>query len=265
MYDNIEPFKCDPPGTFLEVIPHPNGTDQTIEKAIMMEHRFAFFFWMKWYNNLQNSNKLAQPAPTLVTIDWHRDLAPVPDQQKRNLQELDQTNLSDVANYVWARFDQTNDGHILCAAWLNLIGDIVLLQNTTGTQHDSFIDMHGNKHGIYEFKSLDEFQNFMLDREDKNIFFDIDLDYFIHGKGKRYYSEDFERYSDEEIKEVIDYTKPVFQYMLPLIDGITIAQEPGYCGGIANSCQIMNVLHKQLFNEDRNWRHLSEHTKSKHQ
>lgn len=258
MYDNIEPQSCNPPGTHLEEITHAGNPDRTIEKAIIMEHRFAFFFWMKWRNQLADSDNLNQPAPTLVTIDWHRDLAPVPNEQKNNLETLDQQNLSDVANYVWAQLDQTNDGHIFCAAWLNLIDDIILLQNTTGYQESSFIDMNGNEHRVYEFREFEQFQDFMTDRNDRNIFFDVDLDYFIHGKGKRYYSHDFKRYSDEEIKQEVDIHLPVFQHICPKIDGITLALEPGYCGGIVNACQIMDIFHSQLFSEDNEWKTISE-------
>lgn len=258
MYDNIDPRSCNPPGTFLRTVPHPGGDDRSIEKAVIMEHRFAFFFWMKWRNQLHNNEWLQQTAPTLVTIDWHRDLAPVPDDQKEKLQQIEQQNLSDVANYVWAQFEQTNDGHILCAAWLNLIGDIVLLQNTTQYQESTFTDMNGNEHQIYEIQDYGQFTDLMQQRKDQNVFFDIDLDYFIHGKGSSQYSENFQRYTDDEIKAVIDHRNPVFRQILPQIDGITIAQEPGYCGGIINSCHIMNVVHGQLFDEQGRWRHLSE-------
>ena len=254
MYENIEPNSCNPPGTHLEKISHAGEQSYSIEKAIIMEHRFAFFFWMKWRSQLHKKDLLNQSAPTLVTIDWHRDLAPVPDDQKEKLKQLDQNNLSDISNYVWAQLDQTNDGHILCAAWLNLIGDIILLQNTTGYQKNTFIDKDGNEHNIYEFRDFEQFQSFMIGRDDNNIFFDVDLDYFIHGKGKRHYSDDFERYSDAEIKDVVDRTHPVFEYMIPRTDGITLALEPGYCGGIVNACQIMDVFHSQLFTEQNEWK-----------
>ncbi|NGP88825.1 hypothetical protein [Fodinibius halophilus] len=256
MYENVDTQNCHPPGTFCRQLPHPSGDDRTIEKAVIMEHRFAFFYWLKWTNSLRDNGLLTQSPPTLVTIDWHRDLAPTPDDQKKRLLELDQSNLSDVSNYVWAQFDQTNDGHILCATWLNLVGDVILLKNSAEDMHDVVTDHDGNKHHIHEFRSFDRFQEFMLERDDKNIFFDVDLDYFIHGKGKRYYSEDFKRYSDKEITQVIDPKLPIFQHIFPKIDGITLAQEPGYCGGIVNSCKIMEVIHSQLFGDENNWRHL---------
>lgn len=227
-----------------------------IEKAIIMEHRFAFVFWMKWYHTLRKEAWLEQSAPTLVTIDWHRDLAPPTDEMKEQLNQLDQSNLSDASNFVWARFDQTNDGHVLCAAWLNLIGDIILLKNTGRQQKDSFTDVDGVNHTIFEFREYEQFEEFLLQRDDKNIFLDIDLDYFIHGKGNRYYSDDFSRYSDEEIEQIINPDNPAFQHILPNINGITIAQEPGYCGGIRNSCHIMEVIHSQLFDERGEWKHL---------
>lgn len=258
MYDNIEPYHCNPPGTHCEPITHPAGSDRTIDKAVIMEHRFAFVFWVKWCRRLREEIWLQQSAPTLLTIDWHRDLAPPGDNLKKELGNLDQSNLSDVSNFVWARFDQTNDGHILCAAWLNLIGDIILLKNTGRQQQDNFKDKDGETHTIFEFQEYDQFEDFMMQRDDQNIFFDIDLDYFIHGKGNRYYSDDFSRYSDDEIKQIINPENPAFKHMLPNIDGITIAQEPGYCGGIRNSCHIMEVIHSQLFDEQDNWKHLNQ-------
>lgn len=261
MHDNVEPYNCNPPGTFRNVMPHPSGDGRTIEKAVIMEHRFAFVFWMKWRNLLQNDGQLQQPAPTLITIDWHRDLAPPPDEQKSRLKELDQENLSDISNYVWAQFDQTNDGHILCAAWLSLIGDIILLKNTAGQMQDTFIDMNDKEHTIFEFREYDQFEKFLLQRDDQNIFFDIDLDYFIHGKGSSTYSENFSRYSDKEIEHIINPESKAFKHILPNIDGMTVALEPSYCGGIFNSCKIMETVHSQLFDEENNWKHLTKQTK----
>lgn len=257
MYDNIAPSKCDPPGTFREVVAHPGGYNRVIEKAVVMEHRFAFVFWMKWKQVLQKRKWLHQQAPTLVTIDWHRDLAPPDERQKVRLGKLDPSSLSNAANYVWARFDQTNDGHILCAAWLNLVGDIILLKNSAGEMQDTFIDRDENQHHIFEFREFDRFEAFLTQRDDNNIFLDIDLDYFIHGKGNVFYPGTFEPYSQKEIKAVIDNQSPAFNYLLSRIDGMTIAQEPSYCGGIANSCQIMKVVNNQLFDGQNNWRHLT--------
>lgn len=255
MYKHIQSHKCDPPGTFREIVPHPGENGRVIEKAIIMEHRFAFLFWMKWKNVLQSKNWLHQNAPTLVTIDWHRDLAPPSPELKKELKKLDQSNLSDVANFVWARFDQTNDGHILCAAWLNLIGDVILLKNSASELRDTIVDMNGKNHGIFEFRKYERFENFLLQRNDQNIFFDIDLDYFIHGKGSVLYPESFERYSDEEIRAVINNDNPAFRQILSKIDGMTIAQEPSYCGGISNSCKIMDVINSQFFNNRNEWKH----------
>ncbi|MGD8427770.1 MAG: hypothetical protein PVH63_09055 [Balneolaceae bacterium] len=258
MHERENSYKCDPPGTFREIVPHPGKHDRAIEKAVVMEHRFAFFFWMKWHNTLRQRGWLRQHAPTLVTMDWHRDLAAPTEEQKAALEKLNPVRLDEVAKYVWAHFDQTNDGHILCAAWLDLIGDVILLQNTGSKRQDTFQDMNGNKHIIYEFREYKQLTEFLSQREDQNIFLDIDLDYFIHGKGTRegYYSDNFHRYADEEIRQIIDYQKPVFQHILPHIDGITIAQEPSYCGGITNSCHIMEIIHSQLFDGEHNWRHL---------
>ncbi|MCW9705627.1 hypothetical protein [Fodinibius salsisoli] len=256
----IDPENFDPPGTFRETIPHPAGHHRAIEKAIMMEHRFAFFFWMKWTRVLQSHSWLQQEAPTLVTIDWHRDLAPPTAEQKEGLDRLNSANLSEVAQYVWKKFDQTNDGHILCAAWLNLVGDIILLKNSADSMQHTFTDRNGHRHTIREFRELNQLENYLQQRKDKNIFLDVDLDYFIHGKGNIVYPDTFEPYSAQEIKAVIDYENKFFKYLLPRIDGMTIAQEPSYCGGIVNSCRIMEVVNSQLFDKNNNWRHLDSST-----
>lgn len=253
MYENVDPSGCTPPGTYSETIPHPGIADRNIEKAIIMEHRFAFFFWMKWRSRLQDEGLITQSGPTLISIDWHRDLAPTPEKLKESLLKLDPSNLSEVSNYVWARFDQTNDGHIGCATWLNIVGDVILLENSGGERQDIFVDHEGNDHTVYEFQEFSRFQEFILRRNDPHIFFDIDLDYFIHGKGSQQYSENFDRYSTGEIKEIIDLQHPLFNHILPTIEGMTIALEPGYCGGITNSCKIMEVVHSQLFDGKKNW------------
>ncbi|SMO46849.1 hypothetical protein [Fodinibius sediminis] len=257
MYENIEPLKCNPPGTFREVVAHPGGEDRAIEKAIIMEHRFAFVFWMKWKRALEKRGWLEQAAPTLVTIDWHRDLAPPDREQKEGLLGLDQSNLSDVSNYVWGRFDQTNDGHIFCAAWLNLVGDIILLKNSSGPMEDTFADRHGCEHRIFEFRDVERMEAFLVQRDDRNIFLDIDLDYFIHGKGNVFYPGTFEPYTEEEIRSVINIERDAFRYILSRMDGLTIAQEPSYCGGIANSCSIMKIVNNQFFDARNNWKHLN--------
>jgi len=263
MYDNMNPHDCNPPGTHCESVSHPGGEEKTIEKAVIMEHRFAFFFWMKWVHRLHKQDRLKRP-PTLVTIDWHRDLAPPTESQKEELHRLNPENLSDIANYVWAQFDQTNDGHVLSAAWLNLVGDIILLKHSASEMHETFVDQDGKKHEIYEFREYEHLCNFLKDRSDPHVFLDIDLDYFIHGKGTREgpRSEDFQTYSKSEIKRIINPSNTLFKYLLPRLQGVTIAQEPAFCGGIYNSSRIMEVVDRQLFDEHNQWRHLNKANKS---
>jgi len=263
MYDNVNPKECNPPGTHCETVAHPGGGEATIEKAVIMEHRFAFFFWMKWYHRLRKQDQLNQP-PTLLTIDWHRDLAPPNESQKEELRRLNPDNLSDVANFVWAQFDQTNDGHVLSAAWLNLIGDIILLKHSASEMQETFTDHQGNEHEIFEFREYEPLRDFLQKRDDQRLFLDIDLDYFIHGKGTREgpQSDDFQTYSKSEIKRIIDPSNALFKYLLPRLDGLTIAQEPAFCGGIYNSSRIMEVVDHQLFDEHNRWRHQAKANKS---
>lgn len=246
----------DLPGAYREVLSHPNGKNDSIEMAIIMEHRFAFFYWMKWKRSVEKNKPLFKPAPTLVTIDWHQDLAWPSDSEKEELEQLDQENLSDVSNFVWAGLNQNNDGHILAGAYLNIIGDVVVLKHQGVENSNTYLDIFNNPHSISEFKDLNNFSKYILGINDKTIFFDIDLDYFFHGEGNHNELDSFDRYTDSEIQEIIDPNSPLFQFLFPKIQGLTIALEPHFCGGILNSCSIMKVIYNQLFDSRGKWKHL---------
>lgn len=60
-----------PLGTYYDIISHPVDRRRAIEVAIVQDHRFAFFYWLKWRNK-----QAEQPdPPTLISLDWHQDLA----------------------------------------------------------------------------------------------------------------------------------------------------------------------------------------------
>jgi hypothetical protein len=60
-----------PPGCQYQIISHPSGADRAFEVAVFQEHRFAFFYWLKWRFELGPD----APPPLLVSLDWHEDLA----------------------------------------------------------------------------------------------------------------------------------------------------------------------------------------------
>lgn len=243
-----------PPGTYSEMLPHPaEGKKREIELAIFQDHRFSFFYWLKWTGKLRGNGHSS--PPTLVTIDWHRDLAPPSDKDKKSLTELDQQDLEEARAFTIDMLDPHNDGHLLSAAWLNLIGDIILLKNYGMDQEDTWIDQDRNVHHILEYRDFDTFQSEVASREDEYFYLDIDIDYFIQDKVSPYQRVNVELYEDQDIRSVVDPKNPLFQYLLKRLEGITLATEPRYCGGVRNSNHILDIILNQLFTQEMEWKH----------
>ncbi len=63
-------------------------------------------------------------------------------------------------------------------------------------------------------------------------------------------------YEDDRIQEIINPNKDFFQYLLKHLEGITLATEPRYCGGVRNSNHILKIILDQLFTQEMKWKHL---------
>ena len=116
------------PNADYTIVTHPNGTNQAIEIGLVRDHRFVFYFWFKWWKETKrrlDDNTLN--APALVTIDWHRDLCAPCEPEKQDLINLNLESYKEVALFSWDKLNPLNDGHILAATYLNLIGDIYVL------------------------------------------------------------------------------------------------------------------------------------------
>lgn len=57
------------PGTFEDYFVNPYDSNKNLNVSIVFEHRFAFYYWMKW-TTLQAKNH----PPVLILLDWHQDL-----------------------------------------------------------------------------------------------------------------------------------------------------------------------------------------------
>lgn len=255
-FKHSNPDYCDPPGAFRDILAHPfDKINKSIEKVVIKEHRFAFFYWMKWYKELAQKRRITKP-PLLVTIDYHRDLASSQG-EKEELKGIENYNLSELALFCWARMNPLNDGHILAAAYKNIIGDIVLLKRQTGFDNldgKPFKDYDNNDHRIFEFTDVVEFEKYLLNRNDSSVFFDIDLDYFIVSEGNWGERDSWKMMEEQEIKKIINHNRPFINWVLERIEGYTIATEPDYCGGIMKSCKILSILEEQLFTFNGDWK-----------
>ncbi|MDA3915675.1 MAG: hypothetical protein PF690_01695 [Deltaproteobacteria bacterium] len=113
-----------PPGSSYSHLESPDGKGNSIEVALMMEHRFVFYYWFKWSKYRFSQNDI---APALISIDWHQDLCSPCENERYDLEQLNDNSYYNVAKFSWDQLNPLNDGHILSAAYLNFIGDIYVL------------------------------------------------------------------------------------------------------------------------------------------
>ena len=177
MIEFRNPYHIEPPGVSRQILSHPTNETEAIELAVFQEHRYAFFYWNKWMRKNESAN-----PPCLVSLDWHQDLCYPCETEKEWLDKLDLTSDAEVSLFSWAKLAGNNDGHILCAAYLNLIGDIyVHCRQEMGRntwQDEELTDTYGNKHTIKKFKTYEGLQDALLKASKSSVFFDIDLDFF---------------------------------------------------------------------------------------
>jgi hypothetical protein len=249
-----------PPGSLYEILAHPFKSYRSIELAIFQEHRYAFFYWNKW-------RRKSPVPPCLITLDWHQDLLRPDEVEKNWLLELDNNNDGEVSVFSWAKLASNNDGHILCAAYLNLIGNIYVhcrqgLENET-YQESNFVDFEGNNHKIFKFKYYDEMEQALINSLELSVIFDIDLDFFtidnpLNGVGNK-----FSYLSDKQIIEMLEIERPLINWAFNRLNGITIATEPEHSGGLLKSNELLNLINDIYFDpslfssfpENCKWKH----------
>ena len=235
------PYHIEPPGALREILSHPIRESEAIELAIFQEHRYAFFYWNKW----RQKNGSDRP-PCLVSLDWHQDLCYPCEIEKAWLDDLDLSSDAEVSLYSWAKLAGNNDGHILCAAYLNLIGDIYVhcRQESWGAawEDEELIDTYGNNHIIKKFRTYNELENALLTSTETSVFFDIDLDFFSVKNGLSDGSFKFTYLKEKEIREMLDGDHPVINWIFQRLQGFTIATEPEHCGGLLKSNKFLDLI-----------------------
>lgn len=252
------PYHIEPPGALREILSHPVREYEAIELAVFQEHRYAFFYWNKWLRESQG-----EKPPCLVSLDWHQDLCYPCETEKEWLDKLDLSSDADVSVFSWAKLAGNNDGHILCAAYLNLIGNIyVHCRQELGRdtwKDEELIDKFGNKHIIKKFKTFEELQEALTNSSEASAFFDIDLDFFSVKNGLSDGSFEFTYLKEEEIKKMLDKDNPFIKWIFERLKGITIATEPEHCGGLLKSNKFLNLISEiyfepELFSPNCSWK-----------
>jgi len=261
-----------PPGSLTDRLSHPYyGESSSVEVSLFHDHRYAFFFWNKWTQDLRKKDRKFAP-PGLVTIDWHQDLMWPNETEKGWLDGLDLLNNRDVSLYAWANLTSINDGQIMAAAYLNLIGNIYIHcrqgRFDSHWEDEIFIDKYSNKHLIKKFKEYDDLERYLSMSTENKIYFDIDLDFFtldnpLNGVGKN-----FTYLTNKQITEMLKPNRPLISWIFERMKGFTIAIEPEHTGGLLKSNKILGLIDSIYFkpglfsnyawqwNKQTNWKHL---------
>jgi hypothetical protein len=258
-----------PPGSLVEILSHPAFDNKTVELTLFNYHRYAFFFWNKWSQLLKAKHGDILP-PSLVTLDWHQDLAFPDDGEKRNLDGLDLSDNLDVALHCWLNLNPLNDTHIASAAYCNLIGDIYVHCRQRNDQQWGdmlFTDQFGNTHVIRRYKTFDELEAALLKARHDHVYFDIDLDFFAIENSYSGRDRRFKYMKKDAIHDMLKPERKAIRWIFDRLAGFTIALEPQHCGGLLASNKLLDILNKLYFkpglfssgDKDAGWKHLTNH------
>lgn len=254
-YGNSTPANSD-----YQILSHPSGNNQrSIELAIFLEHRFAFYYWCKW-----NSRNQRDSAPDLITFDWHQDLVYPCSTIKSELQKLDLKNKFEVSFFSWARLNSLNDDHIMAATYLNQIKNVWVVckqGHISGMNNEEIIDHEGNKHIIRKFSDKSSLFKQLKNSQVSEIYLDIDLDYFTIDNISSNDKFSFSYMSNKEIREIFSGESEFMKWIFQRLEGFTIALEPEHTGGIKKSLEYLSLLNDMLFEGDImhsncKWKHL---------
>lgn len=242
-FDAPTGYSMAPPGTYYSIVSRPTSRrDEAMEVAVVHEHRFAFFFWNRW-----RRAKSKVPRPDLITLDWHKDLGWPDDGQKRTLDDLDLDHETGMSIASWIELHPHNDDHILAAAYLDLIGDVYVLQkHDEDDGRDEFIDGKGQVHTVRWVTTMDVLLQELVQAEIENVYLDIDLDYFTEsddpdGGG------DVRLVPEDQVRQTVDPDGPLMRFVMPRLRGFTIALEPEFCGGLRKAHRLFEWVDSTLF------------------
>jgi hypothetical protein len=259
--------KIDPPGSCGTYVHAPIPTTpraKAIPINFVMEHRFAFFYWNQCKQRLMDGQEDRYfTPPDLVTWDWHDDTGATADVNESELSQLDQTNDADMMLYAMAGLHILNDGQVRPAMWLNMIGNVYVLQkqkrncaNLNSYEDNRF----GKSYRIHYVNTPAKLAELIADtRSQSGLIWDIDLDFFTV-RGKQAIDQRYHRpMSRRDIQEMLSPRNDWMQEILAGVKAITIALEPDYTGGLSRSLELYSAWEEALFdspvfNKRTRWR-----------
>lgn len=254
----------EPPGCLKEILLSPFNPKECIELALFQEHRFAFFYWLKWTNALKDE------VPSLISYDWHQDLAPPYNDELDELKNLDVNNKDEVSLYSWRKLSRVNDVQIRAAVLHNKLKDVYAIcrQQSSRPKMEIIKDFEGNEHKIFIFNSIEEFEAHLPKIKDKKVYFDIDLDYFTLSNPRSvkspYSNKGYTYLKKKQINELLSLSNPTIRWIFERMVGFTIATEPEFCGGLKKSNYFLQIIDSAYFNPSLFYNSLGKCTTWKH-
>jgi len=116
------------------------------------------------------------------------------------------------------------------------------------TSNRVIIDLYGNSHKIKIFKEDEALKDYLIARKYDNVFFDIDLDFFVE---ENPYSPGggnvFTYMTDRKIEEILSIKNPLINWIFEKLAGFTIATEPKHCGGLLKSNELLDKVNNIYF------------------
>ena len=237
-----------PLGAYESIVENPL-TKKALEVAVFHEHRIAFYYWALWTTGIKYRKPVVISPPTLVSFDWHEDTLAPDENEQQELKNLALEKPNEIAFFSWAKLNSLNDGHILSAAYLNLIADIFLVCKQEKDIHTPLVDVFGNSHKIHSFTNAkDMFNSLKKQTHVDKIYLDVDLDYFTESPDSGGGGSKLTLVPEDEITATFSLQSDLMKFMLPRFRGMTIAIEPEFCGGYTSAMSIFQTLEKTMFN-----------------
>lgn len=238
-----------PPGTACDIVESPRfKNEMSCNIGLVHSHRFAFYFWSN-FSKQYSERKItsSRSKPLFVSIDYHNDVGFENELNKRETEEINESNNLWLSLYCWLMLPPLNDGHILPALYLNYFSDayILLKSEFYNKKGDVVYDKNNKKHSIKYFEEPNELIGELEKFSDHQIYLDIDLDYFVTKESADYPGGKL--VPIDEIKSILSLKEPLMKILHPNLVGLTIALEPEYCGGMKNSLQVLSILNKEFF------------------